>query len=680
MVDELSHIQQLRRDINAHNRRYYVDAMPTISDREYDELLKQLKALEAKHPEAITPDSPTQRVGGEPIDGFQTIVHTHRMLSIDNTYDQAELNAWIDRVNKNLGTEAIPPCMVEPKIDGIAISLRYESGLLTQALTRGDGRQGDDITHNVRTIGAIPLRLSDSAADAPDVPDVLEIRGEIYMPNDTFARINAQRESEGLDLFANPRNSTAGSLKQKNPKSVARGLRFFAHGRGEVQPNQFTTHHDFLNALQAWGLPVNPLIQPVANADAIWPFIESFDKQRHDLPYATDGVVIKVDNIEQQEQLGETSKSPRWCIAYKFAAEQAETLLEQIEWQVGKTGKLTPRATMAPVLLAGTTVTHATLHNFGEILRKDIRLGDTVVVEKAGEIIPQVVRVIPEKRPADSQPITPPTHCPVCQADVNIELVDEQETARYCVNPECPAQLRERLIHFAGRHQMDIEGLGEKSVIQFADAGLLTNFGDIFSLKNKQEALLTLERMADKKIENLLAGIEQAKSRGLARVLAGLTIRHVGRGGAEKLALAFGSIDALLAADVDTIAAVDDIGPITAESVHTFLHSDAGQHVIDELKRAGVDLTQEQPTAALDSDSIFAGKTIVLTGTLESFDRTSLGEKLKQLGAKITGSVSKKTDLVIAGESAGSKLDKAIKLEIEVWDEARLLDELSQHG
>ncbi|MEM8784162.1 MAG: NAD-dependent DNA ligase LigA [Planctomycetota bacterium] len=689
---------KLRRELHEHNRRYHVDASPTITDQQYDELLEELARLEAEHPDLAAEDSPTRRVGGEPIEGFETVPHAVPMLSIDNTYDRDELRAWYERTLKALAKEQTPedssgsPLFVEggpeqaaeirlacePKVDGVALSLRYENGSLVRAVTRGDGTRGDDVTHNVRTIRAIPLALR--ASTEAERPAVLEARGEVFMPDDVFTEVNRQREAEGLDLFMNPRNSTAGSLKQKDPAKVVRGLRFFAHGLGEVEPAEaFASHGGFLAALREFGLPTNPAIDTASGFDEAWRYIENFDQRRGELGYATDGVVLKVDRLADQAVLGATSKSPRWCVAFKFPAERVRTVLRGVEVQVGKTGKLTPRAVMDPVLVAGTTVRHATLHNFGEVARKDLRVGDTVVIEKAGEIIPQVIEAVVDERPEDAKPIAPPDACPVCATGVQIETVEDQETARYCPNPDCPAQLRERLIHFAGRKQMDIDALGDKTVHQLVDAGLLTSIGDVFRLHEKRDAIVALDRMAEKKADNLLAGIEASKARGLARVLGSLTIRHVGGSGGKAIARGFGSLDALRAADVEAIAAVDDIGPITAASLHDFLHSDAGRTVFDDLSAAGVDLTEPMAAASREStESPFAGRKIVLTGTLESFTRPDLAEKLESLGAKVTGSVSKNTDLLIAGEAAGSKLDKAARLGVEVWDEAKLLEALAE--
>jgi len=671
-------IQQLREEIRHHDRKYYVDAAPEISDRDYDRLLDELKKLEAEHPELVTADSPTQRVGGEPIEGFQTVEHARPMYSIDNTYDRDELFAWHNRVVKGLGLDDQNDIayLAEPKIDGVAISLRYEAGSLALAVTRGDGTRGDDVTQNVRTIRAIPLRLD--TKDAPPVPDVVEVRGEIFMPAAEFARINELRREAGHEQFANPRNATAGTLKQLDSRAVAeRRLEFIAHGRGEITGEPFERFSEFLKALTAWGMPTNPLTKTCESIEEVWKVIELFDDERNDLPYGVDGVVIKVDRYDRQEQLGFTSRFPRWCIAYKYAAEQGITRLLEVEWQVGKTGKLTPRATMEPVFLAGTTVQHATLHNLGEIQRKDIRIGDTVVIEKAGEIIPQVVQVITEKRAKGIKPIQPPSKCPECGGEVEAEQdASEKETGRFCINPECPAQLRERLIHFARRKQMDIDGMGEKVVIQLLDADLIESFGDVFSLHQRRDEVLELERMGEKKADNLFAGIESAKGRGLARVLASLGIRHVGESASRIIATHYGTIDNLLAASRDDIENFEiggkksGIGPEIAESLHTFLHSEAGKHVIEELREAEVLLEEPQAESDTSGSDSLSGKTFVVTGTLSKYSRDEIHDLIRQHGGKPTSSVSKKTDFLVAGENAGSKLTKAQDLGVTVISES----------
>ncbi len=763
-------IAKLRDEIREHDRRYYVEAAPTVSDQDYDALMRELRELEAASPELVTPDSPTQRVGGEPLDGFKTVAHARPMYSIDNTYDVDALRKWaarcfealdpgiadVDREQRELeqrreelkgkrdnpsqqarkqlddrqktlktrrdlliaeGDRAGFPIaggyFADPKIDGVAISLRYELGKLVLAATRGDGQQGDDVTQNIRTMRAIPLMLAESAGSP--IPDVLEVRGEIFMPTAEFERLNEAFRDAGQEPFANPRNATAGTLKQLAPRVVAeRRLDFSAHGRGEVSGDGFASHSEFLAAIAKWGIPINSLAATCHSIDEVWKVIEAFDNQRSGLPYGVDGVVVRIDRYDLQEELGHTSKFPRWCIAYKYAAEQAVTKLLSVEWQVGKTGKLTPRATMEPVFLAGTTVQHASLHNLGEVRRKDIRIGDTVVIEKAGEIIPQVVRVVVEKRPPGSEPVPAQTPCPVCRGAVESDfdqkrtheieswsarvereraaaekegrpaveipqpppLGELDETARYCINPECPAQLRERLIHFAGRGQMDIDGMGEKVVHQLADVGLVNTFGDLFSLHTRRDAVLALDRMGEKKADNLLAGIEAAKQRGLARLLASLGIHHVGATAARTLAEHYGSLDALVAASREDIESFEvdggpsGVGPETAASLHTFLHSDEGQRVIAELRDAGVKLDVEASATTGAAGDALAGKTLVVTGTLEKYSREVIQALIAQHGGRATSSVSKSTDYVVAGEEAGSKLDKARKLGVPVLTEA----------
>ncbi|UCD76134.1 MAG: NAD-dependent DNA ligase LigA, partial [Phycisphaerales bacterium] len=565
-------------------------------------------------------------------------------------------------------------CVCDPKIDGVAISLRYEAGRLVRAVTRGDGTKGDDVTAQVRTIRAVPLTLRDRGKARP--PAVLEVRGEVFIPNKEFERINSQREAAGEALFANARNATAGTLKSLDPQVVSqRRLSFVAHGRGEVRGlTGADTYEVFLERISAWGVPVSPLVAVCESIDDVIDVIESFADKRGGLDYGVDGMVVRVDRFDQQQQLGSTSKAPRWCIAFKYPAEQGVTTLLEVEWQVGKGGTLTPRATMEPIFLAGTTVRHATLHNIEEIRRKDIRVGDSVVVEKAGEIIPQVVRSVKEKRKKGAGPIRPPKRCPACKG-----AVEQEGPKLFCTNPECPAQFREKLKWFVGRGQMDIDGMGEKLVDQLVDAGLIEHFADVFSLHEAD--LLGLERMAEKSVENLLNAIESSKSRGLARVLAGLGIRHIGTTAARTLARHFPDAGALLEASVEELAELPDFGDITAQALHDYLHSSQGRDVFNRLGAAGVDLSSSiyAPSTGLPgAGSPFAGKTIVLTGTLESYGRNELTERLEELGARITGSVSSRTDLVIAGESPGSKLSKARQLGLEVWDEDRLLAALTE--
>jgi DNA ligase (NAD+) len=761
-VDALAKISELRELLHRANRAYYAAAKPIMSDAEFDRLLKELAALETAHPEAADPNSPTVRVGGEPIEGFVTVRHALPMLSIDNTYElgHAEnkgLLDWYDRAVKDLGgggggdlfggakAESLR-VVADPKIDGIAMSLRYEKGRLVRAITRGDGTKGDDVTANVKTIRAIPIVLGGEGGRAK-VPDVLEVRGEVYFPLKEFERVNGEREAEGEDLFLNPRNAAAGTLKQLDPKITAqRKLGFVAHGRGQISDAKFaSSHSDFLEKLRPLGIPVNKPLLATDEIGEVVKAIRKFDETRHTQPFAIDGVVVRVDSFAQQDELGMTSKSPRGFVAYKYPAERKMTVLLRVDAQVGKTGKITPRAVMEPVLLAGTVVQHASLHNYGRVRdastepdsadapRTDIRIGDTVYVEKAGEIIPYVAGVVLSKRPPGAKKITAPEKCPECNGPVEVEPPEAEaepklETQRRCVNPECPAQIREKIIWFAGRRQMDIEGLGEKTVDQIratalpkdderrAAAGVppeakripLDTFADVFRLKEYRETLVTIERMGDKKVDNLLEGIETAKSRGLAKVLAGMGIRHVGESTSKALARQFKSLEDLLAAEEPRLRpktlkkdeaarlgfAMDPkdrvetgLGNETSPIVHAYLHSTVAAKTFRDLEAAGVDLTSHDyrpPNAggreAGAPESVFDGKTIVLTGTLENYEREALKELLEKLGAKVSGSVSSKTNLLIAGESAGSKLDKARELNVRVMEEEELLKELEKAG
>lgn len=708
MTSDLNRIQELRSQLAEHDRLYYVEAKPRISDQEYDRLMRELIDLEAKHPDSVTPDSPSQRVGGSPIKGdFVTRTHARRMYSIDNTYSQAELANWVGRIRRAIAAfeageaskqqvEAIADAQdtaqaeaasassdesvslfVEPKIDGVAVSLRYERGKLMTALSRGDGVQGDDITHNIRTMRAIPLRLK---MEAP--PEVLEVRGEVFMTFPEFQQLNDQRSQAGQELFANPRNATAGTLKQKNPAEVARRrLRFCAHGLGELQGIRFANYDEAYAMLRDAGLPVNEHRGSVSRVDELWAWIERFDRIRAGLPYATDGAVIKVNRFELHEPLGYTAKSPRWCIAYKYAAEQAMTTLASVTWQVGKGGQVTPVAELEPVVLAGTTVKRASLHNPDEIQRLDLHEGDRVVIEKAGEIIPQVVQADASSRPAGAAPIAIPQTCPSCGERL-VRL--EGEVALRCVSGACPAQRREQLIWFAGRNQMDIQGLGEKLVHQLADQGLLKSIADIYRLhEHESEFLVPKEpNKESKRKANLLAAIEASKTRGLARVLSGLGIRHVGNTAAEKLAFHFGTIDRLMEAELDELTAIDSIGPEMADSIHTFFRQPTNQRLIEELRQAGVVLEGERSTSTDDAAAgPFADKTVVITGKFENWSRQELAEQFKKLGAKIGSDVGGKTDILIVGESPGSKLKKAREQgdRIEIWDAEELSRQLEVH-
>ena len=686
--DEIGRITELRDLLERANRAYYVDADPIMSDRDFDARLEELAGLEEAHPDHADPDSPTRRVGGEPVEGFETAPHTVPMTSIDNTYSIEDLRAWYERVLKGLdreipesgdsgndlfaaGAGADVDLVCDPKIDGVAISLRYEAGRLVSATTRGDGARGDVITSNVRAMRSIPLVL---ATDDP--PAVVEIRGEIVMPNSSFERVNAEREARGEPLFANARNSTAGTLKSLDPAITAsRGLRFIAHGRGETDGVEVETYSGFLELVRSWGVPANTHSRAFSSIEEVVERIEAFGRERRDLEYGVDGMVVRVDRFDLQRDLGATAKAPRWAIAFKYPAEQARTRLLEVEWQVGKGGTLTPRATMEPVLVAGTTVRHATLHNIEEIRRKDLRVGDVVVIEKAGEIIPQVVEAVVSERTGTEVVIDPPTVCPACGGPI------EQEGPKlFCTNPECPAQFREKLKWFVGRDQMDVDGLGEKLVDQLVDADLVHHFADLFLLK--RDDLLGLERMGEKSADNLLEGLEVARTRGLTRVLAGMGIRHIGASAAKVLARHFPDADALMAASVETLEELPDFGEITARSLHDHLAADSTRDAFRRLAAAGVSLRSDLHRDPADEpdpvDSPFAGKTVVITGTLESFGRKELAERLEDLGATVTGSVSKKTDLLVAGEKAGSKLRKAADLGVETWDEARLIAELPE--
>lgn len=690
-------VEELRDLLNRANRAYYADAEPFISDREYDHRLAELAALEAEHPELDDPDSPTHRVGGEPSAAFETVEHAVPMLSIDNTYSEEEVRAWAKRVAKGLGASESPDGLFaddtggpaisfccDPKIDGVAISIRYEKGRLVRAVTRGDGSKGDDITPNIRTIRSLPLTLD--AQEGVRVPSILEIRGEVFIPTKEFERINAEREDAGDEPFMNARNACAGTLKSLDPKvSAARKLGFVAHGRGLIDPPSFAgSHAQLIQNYKALGVPTNQTAL-CADVEHVLKYIEQLHTQAHTFPFAIDGVVVRVNDFDQQSELGVTTKSPRWCIAYKYPAERKPTKLIRVEHMVGKTGRITPRAIMEGVVLAGTLVKHASLHNYGLVAEKDIREGDTVIVEKAGEIIPQVIEPVPAKRPKSARKIKAPEQCPECGGPVEIEreggTEDGRETGRRCINPECPAQVREKLIWFTGRGQMDIDGLGEKTIDQIRTESEipLHHFADIFNLDNHRDALLELDRMGEKKVENLLEGVENAKSRTLARVLGSLGVRHIGRANAKLLARRFKTLDDLLAASVDDIEAVEGFGPVRAGVVHSYLHSAAGKKTFGALRRAGVTMPNPDFLEVQRAERTpFTGKTIVLTGALEHFERDALKEVLESLGAKVTGSVSRKTDLVIVGESAGSKLDKARELGIETWDEQTLLRHLPE--
>ncbi len=659
-------IEQLRDQIRRHDHLYYVLNQPQISDQQYDKLFAELKALEEVNPQLITVDSPTQRVSEKPLEGFATVRHAVPMLSMDNTYNADELRAFDERVRKGLGSKDYD-YVVELKIDGLAISLRYERGRLATAATRGDGEVGDDVTANVRTIKAIPLVL----LAAKQIPDVLEVRGEVYMPTKAFVQLNKVREEEGEPLFANPRNAAAGSLKLLDARITAeRKLSFFAYATGELSEPLAEDHYLTLQKFKELGLPVNPHIEKANDINEVINICDRWSDKRFKLDYQIDGMVIKINRIEQRDALGATGRAPRWCISYKFAAEQAETVIESIDVQVGKTGTLTPVANLRPVLLAGTTVKRASLHNFDELNRLGVRCGDTVVIEKAGEIIPQVIEVKREQRPAGTAPFKPPRKCPICGSDV---ARDKDGVYIRCINPNCSGQLKERLRYFAGRDQMDIENLGPALIEQLVDAGLVKNFADLYKLQKSD--LLTLERMADKSASNVIDAIKESGTRSLWRFIAALGIRHIGSQSAQILADYFGSLDALMAADEEKLQSIEQIGPKVAESVYEYFHSERNVSVIKQLLAAGV---KPQLPQKVKAKAVLAGKTIVATGELESFTRQQVEQAIRDAGGKASSSVSKKTDFVLAGENAGSKLDKALKLGVEVISEKQFLEMLGK--
>jgi len=661
-------IEQLRDQIRRHDYLYYVLNQPKISDRQYDALFAELKALEQANPQLITADSPTQRVAGVPLEGFATVRHVVPMLSIDNTYSAEDLKAFDERIRKGLGTGDYD-YVVELKIDGLAISLRYEKGKLVTAATRGDGEVGDDVTANVRTIKAVPLVL----LAEKKIPDALEVRGEVYMPTKAFVELNKIRAGAGEPVFANPRNAAAGSLKLLDAKITAqRNLSFFAYATGELSEPLAQDHYRTLQRFKELGLPVNPHIEKAKDINEVIDICAGWSEKRSKLDYQIDGMVIKINRLEQREALGATGRAPRWCISYKFAAEQAETVVESIDVQVGKTGILTPVANLTPVQLAGTTVKRASLHNFDELNRLDVRCGDAVVIEKAGEIIPQVVEVIKEQRPAGTAPFRPPKKCPNCGSAV---AKDEDGVYIRCLNPACFGQLKERLRYFAGRDQMDVENLGPALIEQLVEAGLVENFADLYNLQKSD--LIELERMAEKSASNVIEGIEESKTRPLWRFIAALGIRHIGGQSAQILADYFGSLDALMTADQDKLQAIDQIGPTIAKSVYEYFREPRHKSVIGQLLAAGVKPHPAVGGKARRSGPL-AGKTIVVTGELENFTRQQVEQTIRQAGGKASSSVSKKTDFVLAGKDAGSKLDKALKLGVKVMSEQEFLKVIKQ--
>ena len=675
MGDSVEHAMELLRDeIRRHDELYYQHARPEISDQAYDALMRKLQDMEQSHPELITPDSPTQRVAGSPLRAFATVHHEIPMISIDNTYSEGEVREFDQRVRKLLEGQAF--CYIcEPKIDGVSLSLRYEKGFLTQAATRGDGENGDDVTQNARTIYDIPLRLTHPknppGGDFPKhIPPVLEVRGETYLTRMQFLAINQRQEAMGDQAYANPRNTAAGTLKLLDPRTVAaRKLRFLPHGQGVVEGFEFSTYQQWLTYLKLLGFPVSEHIAPAEDIDAALGFIHRFNAQRKNLPYDTDGVVVKVDMLAQRQQLGTTSRAPRWCIAFKYQPEQAETQLARVVFQVGKTGTITPVAEFEPpVFISGTQVYRASLHNFDEIVRKDIHLYDRVIVQKAGEVIPYVVGVVAAKRPADAQVIVPPALCPSCGSSV----ARDGGFVR-CPNLACPAQREERLLFFGARDQMDIENLGPAVVQQLLARGLIKNLPDLYRLTLQDVA--GLERMGEKSAATLIAAISESKNRGLERLLGGLGILHVGVRTAEDIAEKFPSVDSLAKASVADFQAVEGVGEVVAQSLHRFLHELGGLELLRELESLGVKTT---PARVRQTDGPLSGKTVVVTGKLQHYARHEIKALIESLGGKAGESVSKNTNLLVAGEDAGSKLEKARKLGVEVIDEAEFLKRIGK--
>ena len=658
----------LRGIVSEHQRRYYVEDRPTVSDAEYDALYRELQDLEAAHPHLITPDSPTQRVGAEPAEGFESVAHQVPMLSLDNARDADELREFEARLMR-LQDESPQPLsyVVEPKIDGLGVALLYENGEFVRGATRGDGRVGENITQNLRTIQSISLRLNGELARLSR----LEIRGEVYMPRRAFARLNRQLEADGLAPFANPRNAAAGSLRLLDSRITARRpLDIFAYTLGYAQPaHAVTSHWDALQALSRAGCRINTQAAHCNTIDEVVAYCQELEDGRNELDYEADGVVVKVDDLALQEAFGATAHHPRWAIAFKFAAQQAVSVVREITLNVGRTGALTPTAVLDPVHIAGVTVRRASLHNEDEIRRKDIRVGDTVWVERAGDVIPQVVSVIRDKRPADGEAFIMPECCPVCATAV---YRPEGEVVARCPNAVCPAQLRERLLHFAGRRAMDIDGLGAAVVDQLVDRGLVRDFAELYALD--QPTIETLDRLAEKSAGNLVNAIARSRERGLARLLFGLGIRHVGERAAALLAAHYGSFDALEKASVEELAEIRDVGPVIAESVGQFCANEENRRTLERLAEAGVRLDQDPVNTPSEAEQTLAGKVFVLTGTLPNLKRSDVQALIEAAGGRVTASVTRNTDYVVAGSDPGSKLQRAEALDIPVLDETALHD------
>ena len=658
----------LRERLNTYGHAYYVLDAPMVSDQEYDKLYHELVAIETEYPELIIQESPTQRVGGEILAGFEKVAHDVPMLSLGNAFNKEDLIAFDERIQKLTDKPFNYVC--ELKIDGLAVSLKYEAGRFVRGATRGDGTVGEEITQNLRTVKAIPLSLRE--------PITFEVRGECYMPKDAFAKLNEDRDEKGQEIFANPRNAAAGSLRQLDSKVTAeRHLSVFLYGAANFEALAVNSQSELLNKISELGLRTNPLRLESDAIEEVWAFIEDIQERRHTLPYEIDGVVIKVNDFETQEEIGYTVRAPRWAIAYKFPAEEKETILRDIEWTVGRTGVVTPTAVMDPVFIAGSTVQRASLHNVDLVQQKDVRLGDTVLIHKAGDIIPEIISVNLDKRPETSEPYQIPTHCPDCDSQL-AHL--EEEVALRCLNPQCPAQMKEGLSHFVSRNAMNISGLGVRVVSQMYEKGLVKNVAGLYTLT--KDALLQLDKIKDKSAENILNAIEASRTNSLERLIFGLGIRNVGAKAAKMLAEEFETIDALMAATKEEIVAIEGFGQIIADSVTQFFALPEVAELIQEFRESGVNLSYTGPkkAAVTNTDSIWQGKTVVLTGKLTTYTRQEATAMIERLGGNVTGSVSKKTDWLIAGEDAGSKLTKAQSLDIPVWTEAEMVRHLESSG
>lgn len=654
--------RDLQRELARLEHAYYVLDQPLVPDAEYDRLYRELLDLEAQHPDWVTPDSLSQRVGGAPLKEFMEVRHSVPMLSLNNAFEESELIGFDRRCREGLGLDHVEYAC-ELKFDGLAISLRYENGVLVQAATRGDGASGEDVTSNIRTIRAIPLRLQ-----GPNLPNVIEVRGEVFMHRADFEAMNKTAAKSGEKEFANPRNAAAGSLRQLDSKVTAkRPLSFFAYGLGALEPSQWlpSTHSELLNLYEALGLPVCRERTVVSSLDGLMKFYAGIAAKREQLPYEIDGVVYKVNSFAEQQQLGYVSRAPRFAIAHKYPAQEEITTVLGIDVQVGRTGAITPVARLAPVLVGGVTVTNATLHNEDEVRRKDVRIGDTVVVRRAGDVIPEIVSVVLDRRPSNTQVFVMPTHCPVCES--HIERLSDEAVARCSGGLFCAAQRKQALLHFAQRRAMDIEGLGDKIVDQMVDFNLVRTPADLYRLGFA--ALVNMERMGEKSADNLLQSIAQSKKTTLARFIFGLGIRHVGESTAKDLAKHFGGIHALMDAPMDELLMVNDVGPVVADSIVSFMSEPHNREVIEQLLVSGIEFQNEGRTTTVD----LSGKTFVLTGTLPTLSRDQAKELLEAAGAKVAGSVSQKTSFVVAGSEAGSKLDKATELGIPILDEVALL-------